>query len=143
MSISLALNENGDVFLNSEGGIGRARDFFQVVQHVTTRLRFYKGEWFLNTDAGVDYFGKILIKPSNLALTESLIKNEIINTPEVESLTSFEMSFDSVTRKLKIQFSASTVFGEIGFLDEGEDVIRIYKDGVEINFQNTSTFNYD
>ena len=143
MSIAMALNQDGDAFLNLNGSIGRVRDFFQVVQHVTTRLRFYKGEWFLNTDAGVDYFGKILIKPSNLALTESLIKNEIINTPEVESLNSFEMVFDSFTRKLKIQFSAATVFGELGFLDEGEDKIRIYKDGIEIDFRSGNTFNYD
>ena len=55
----------------------------------------------------------IFIKPVNLASVESIFKTRILETPGVEKLTVFSMDFDSVTRYLRVEFTAETIYGVI------------------------------
>ena len=110
--IALALDSNNDLALVN-GQILRVTQAEQVVQHVRTRLLFYLGEWFLDTSAGVPYFQEIFLKPANIANVESRIKAQIIETPEVESLTSFSLDFNKTTRVVRIFFEARTIYGDI------------------------------
>jgi len=107
-----ALNSSNDLTLTS-GSISRTDEGDQVVQHVRTRLLFYEGEWFLDTDAGIPYIQEVFIKPANIALTEGLIKAEITQTPGVEKLISFVSDFNKTTRTLTVDFEALTEFGEV------------------------------
>jgi len=110
--IGRALNKCNDLFLEN-GRIGTIQAGDQVVQHVRTRLLTYLGEWFLDINAGLPYFQNIFTKPVNLTLTESVIKNEILQTPDVNKLVSFEFTFDRTKRILEIEFEAETTFGEV------------------------------
>jgi len=105
--MAIALDSNNDMFADN-GAIRRVVGGAQVVQHVRSRLLTYYGEWFLDTTAGVPYFEEVFIKPANLANVESLIKQTILQTEGVATLDSFELIFESNTRKLEVIFSATT-----------------------------------
>ena len=110
--IGRAVNKCNDLFLEN-GHIATVDKGDQVIQHVRERLLTYQDEWFLDTSAGLPYFQEIFTKPVNAVLTESAIRNEILQTPDVEKLTSFEFSFDKSKRTLSIKFNAVTTFGTV------------------------------
>jgi len=83
-----------------------------TVQAVYTRLREFKGEWYLNELDGTAWFQKILVKPPNLPVAEAEIKSRIVQTDGVKELLSFEMTFNNETRELLVEFSAKTIWGD-------------------------------
>lgn len=111
--IGRALDSNNDLIIQG-GQLKLVEDGPEAVQHVRTRLQFYLEEWFLDLQSGTPYFQQIFTKPANLANIESIFKSRILNTPEVERLTEFSMSYDGgAVRKLTVTFSAETTFGVI------------------------------
>ena len=110
--IGRSLNKCNDLFLEN-GSIATIDAGDQVVQHVRTRLLTYLEEWFLDTTAGLPYFQQIFIKPANLTLTEAVIRNEILETSDVEKLISFEFTFNKTKRTLEVKFEAQTTFGVV------------------------------
>lgn len=113
--IRRSFDENGDYAINHfvEGTPATA-------QAVTTRLRLFKGEWFLNLNSGVPWYTEVLTKPARLAQINTLIRNVILQTQGVASLSKFEMVFSSDIRKLAVSFTGTTVWG-----DEFTDVIGL------------------
>ena len=109
--MAIALNSDNDMFAE-DGKIKRVYDGAQVVQHVRSRLLHYLGEWFLDTLAGVDYFGKIFVKPADLAETEAELKTTILETPGFNTLDTFEMAFDNTTRLLTVSWTGTTTAGD-------------------------------
>jgi hypothetical protein len=108
--IGRALNSNNDLVLVA-GQIATVEQMAETAQHCRTRLLFYTGEWFLDTDAGTPWFQEIFVKPTNLANVESIIKSRILNTPGVLSLTDFAMDYQGGrARQLKVDFSANTIY---------------------------------
>jgi len=111
--IGYALSRDNDIFVGPDGNLATVRDGAEVVQHVRSRLQFFRGEWFLDLEAGTPWFQDVFTKPANLGLVESIIKSRILDTNNVESLTAFSMEFDSIERVLTVSFTAVTTFGVI------------------------------
>lgn len=109
---SRALNSDNDLIVENDS-LKVIDESAQVVQHVRTRLLFYLEEWFLDLNAGTPWMQQVFIKPVNLANVESIIKQRILQTPEVDSLNTFSMNFDSSSRGLSVSFSANTIYGII------------------------------
>lgn len=84
-----------------------------IAQSVYTRLRLLRGEWFLDTDAGVPYLQDIMVKPVNLSLAESAIKQAIIATDGIKELRTFELLFDQETRQATIHATVTTDFDDV------------------------------
>lgn len=95
-----------------QGVANYARDDEATAQAVKTRLLLFN-EWFLDTDAGVPYLQKVMIKPSNLPLAEALIKRTILQTEGVAELRSFGMTFDREIRRLTIQATVANTYGTV------------------------------
>src|SRR5437667_12690157 len=61
-----------------------------IRQDVRARLRFFAGEWFLNTDEGVPYFEHVLVKNPDQSLLRSVFRDVIlgargvIDVPEIQ-----------------------------------------------------------
>lgn len=108
--IGKALNSDNDIFLEN-GQFALVEEGAETVQHVRTRLLFYRGEWFLDLEAGVPYFEEIFVKPVNLANVESILKQTILQTDGVERLLTFSLDYENTTRKLTVEFSAETIYG--------------------------------
>jgi hypothetical protein len=86
-----------------------------VAQHLRIRLRFYLGEWFLDTRVGIPFYTQIFVKNPNLAAINTVFRRAIVSTPGVEILERLDLALDSATRQLTLEFTAKL---------DGEDVAR-------------------
>lgn len=107
-------------FINGQIGMVTGRDY--VRQRITTKLQFYFGEWYLDTSQGVPWYEDVLVKPVNLILTDSIIKNTILTTPGVTGLTQFSSTFDAKTRNYSVSFRAATTYGTLEFNFPGQQL---------------------
>jgi len=83
-----------------------------VAQAISTRLKLWQGEWFLDTTAGTPWLQKILAKSSN---PEAYIRKAILGTTGVLSLASFSGSFVGDTRTLTVSGTVDSLFGQAQF----------------------------
>ena len=111
-----ALDNAGDIVTSGNQFLatGSAEE---VAQNVRTRLRFYLGEWFLDTRIGTPWFDSdnvkgILGKGGSLSQKESAIKREILQAPGLSRMTEFKMDYDLQTRALSVQTSIISKSGE-------------------------------
>lgn len=111
--ISLALDSSNNLILGANGQLTTVDEGAEVVQHVRSRLLFYRGESPIDTTQGVPYFEQIFVKPTNLPLAESLLKTEILQTSGVAALTDFGLQYDSNSRELTVTFASETTFGTV------------------------------
>ena len=105
--INLQLDDSGDIFTRNYG-LARTSGNDQVAQRISTRLKLLLGEWFLDTGAGVPWFDQILIKNPNRAIVQGVLKRAILQTPKVNDLIRFDISEDSVNRKIVVNFTVTT-----------------------------------
>lgn len=107
----LAINEDGDLLIaNYDLQIVTSLD--QTIQELIIRLKFFLGEWFLDTEAGIPYYQDFFVKAPNQIRIESVLKNEILDTPGILELTSFVSDFDEINRKYSVRFGALADEGE-------------------------------
>lgn len=82
-----------------------------VAQAVATRLRLFSGEWFLDVTEGTPYvqavFGKHTAQTYGPALRE-----RILDTEGVTGLAAFETVYDGEERRLTVNATIETVYGE-------------------------------
>lgn len=101
--LGLALDaRTHDLFLAPDGNLAMAEDNEAIAQHVKQRLLFYRGEWFLDTEAGVPWFQEIFVRPHNDGIIEALIKREILDTDGIAELTEFKMQVDGRKRSITV-----------------------------------------
>jgi hypothetical protein len=77
-----------------------------VAQHLKIRLRFVRGEWFLDQRVGIPYRSQIWVKNPNLAAIRTTYRRSILSTPGVDKLERIDLSFDAPTREMRLEFSA-------------------------------------
>jgi len=94
------LTDEGE--LDTDGGLTLVTGVLATAQKIVIRLRFFKGEWFLDLDTGLDYIGVILRKGTPLPLIASLYREALAETPGVESVISLDLEFDRPTRNLRV-----------------------------------------
>lgn len=115
MGTNLALTNDSNpqdiYFVNGQLAFVTEKDY--VAQRVRTRLQLFLGEWFLDISQGVPWFEEILVKPANIVTTQALIKNTILNTPEVTGIESYSDSFDPVNRKYTVNTVINSIYGQV------------------------------
>jgi len=103
-----ALDEVGDIVTSGTQFL-TGDSAQEAAQNVTTRLKFFTNEWFLNMTDGTPWFDTngipgILGKSSRtLSSKESAIKQRILLAPSVAGMTSFSVDFELSERKLTVQ----------------------------------------
>jgi|VirMetMinimDraft_7_1064189.scaffolds.fasta_scaffold89628_2 hypothetical protein len=83
-----------------------------IVQRLTIKLQFFKGEWFLNKLFGIPYNQSVFVKGATKAQVDSIFRSQIINTEGVEEIISFNSTFDAATRNYSVGFSCRAVTGD-------------------------------
>lgn len=101
------LDADGDYVL------GTGDDFHEdtpdaVAQAILTRLRLFRGDWFLDPFAGVPWKPAILGK-SSAEEYDAVIRETIIGTQGVDSIESY--SSDLEGRTLNIAATVETIYG--------------------------------
>ena len=116
--IDLALDQQtGDLILYNFD-LGLVDKLNQVIQNLAIRLRFIRGEWFLNIDAGIPYYQYFFVKKPNRIQIESFIINEIVTTRNISQLTEFSSGYDAVYRRFRVRFKAISDYGVVEFDEE-------------------------
>lgn len=85
----------------------------EVRQRIMARLRFFKGEWFLDTRLGIPYFQNVLVKSPNLPAIGAMLRRAILTTRGVIELVSFDLRFNETDRSLALTFHARTAEGDV------------------------------
>lgn len=118
--VGLSIKPHNDIYLNDDGNLALVTGAEAIGQHIRQRLMAWRGEWFLDTSAGVEWTEYVLGRPpSEMAIAEATIKAEIVGTPGVSEILEFDAEYDRVSRGLR----ASRIV-----------VLTIYDDVLEIQF---------
>ena len=110
----LKLDENGDLAIEDDDLV-IIEGIDAIAQDCEVRLKFFQGEWFLDTRLGVPWFQNILGQKPRLIAVKAILKKAILSTPGILSILDFDMDWDGVTRTLSVEFRANTVEGEFSF----------------------------
>lgn len=109
IALNIALNDlvikNNDLILidNAE----------RVAQQVLITLRFWLGEWFLDTREGVPYLEYILVKNPNMSHIKQILTEKIKSVDGVNSIVSLNFDFRRIRRELYVDFEINTDYGLI------------------------------
>jgi len=83
-----------------------------VAQAISTRLKLWRDEWFVDTSDGTPYTQDVLGKRQQRT-PEAAIKKRILGTPGVTAITAFSSQYDGDTRILRIEATVDTLYGPV------------------------------
>lgn len=95
-------------------------DAQRVAQQIKITLQFWKGEWFLDTDAGVPYLERILVKNPNASHIRQVIQQQIASVDGVKSASIDSVLIDNRQRSAVVVYSAVT---DKGLIDHEEVIL--------------------
>ena len=105
-----ALDSNGDM------QFGRSlRDYhistrFGVGQVVSTRLRLWLGQWYLNVADGTPYPTKVLGKYTDQT-RDAVVQARIYGAPGVTAIRGYNSQLDRQSRDFTVHASIDTIYG--------------------------------
>jgi hypothetical protein len=109
---TLAINSDNDLYFTDRRLtiISGSNTDEEILQRIKIRLRFFKDEWYLNSDHGLPYFEDILgTKNVDINGVESLFREQILDVEGVREITESAIDYDGTTRKLSYSFSAVSI----------------------------------
>lgn len=107
---TLALNSNNDFYFNNKklAIITGNNTDEEILQRIKMRLRFFKDEWFLNSEHGLPYFQDILgTKNLDFNIVESILREQILSVQGVKEIV--ESSIDYDTNKRQFIYSVNLI----------------------------------
>lgn len=113
MAEDIAMNINTNDLVLQDGDLMLIDDAERVAQQILISLRFWYGEWFLNTSEGVPYLEYILIKNPNIAHVRQVLTEAIEQVEGVQSVDSMTIDFDRQWRRLAVDYAVTTSYGLI------------------------------
>lgn len=110
--LDILLDDDGDIVVDPINGITFVSGIDGVAQLVRIALRLFRGEWFLDLDAGVPYLQTILGQKFNAeTLREEIVKAVVVVEGVVE-ITELTIDFDNATREVSVAVALRTQFGD-------------------------------
>lgn len=77
-----------------------------IRQDLTSRLRTFLGEWFLDQNVGIPFFREFLVKNPNQRVVRSVLREVILDTQGIQEIQSLEIELDTTTRTLGVVLTA-------------------------------------
>ena len=110
---SLKNPDLGDLALEDAGTeLVRTQLADEVSQRIHVRMKFFRGEWFLNLNEGAPYYQSILIKGPSDSEIRFIFTTLIRQTEGVSEVTKLDYSISS-TRRLSLTFQARLEDGSL------------------------------
>lgn len=103
----------GDARFDVDGDIEAVTEEIEVIrQAVQQAWRTQKGEWFLDTDFGVDYVGLVFVKsPDTKVAIPAELRRVALSVDGVDRVDNIELTINSITRKMTGSATIDTQFG--------------------------------
>lgn len=114
---ALSLDARHDLHLGDDGSLATVTDAAAVAQHVTQHLKFWEGEWFLDTTAGVPWLEFVFVRPFDQAVSETVLKDAILGVPGVREIVAFGVEFHPTRREFEAY--------DVQILTEFDEVVTI------------------
>ncbi|MBN8472319.1 hypothetical protein JYJ95_37940 [Corallococcus exiguus] len=105
-----ALSEDGDLAFVG-GGAVLVRGAAAIAQECRLALLLVRGEWFLDVRDGVDYFGRVWVKPPNAEDASAAFRAALLSVPGVESVRQVQLSLNAAERRLSVSYAATATDG--------------------------------
>jgi len=83
----------------------------RIAQQIKITLKFWLGEWFLDTSKGVPYLKYVLVKDPNMNHIRAIFRERILDVPGVTALKSLGLILDRKNRTLTVNYEAETTEG--------------------------------
>ncbi|MDN7790435.1 hypothetical protein QZM66_22995 [Burkholderia contaminans] len=101
---------------NGDWTFGRGRADYadrseSVAQRVTTRLRSFRGDWFLDLDHGLPWIER-MERGNERDRLEGDIKRQILGTEGVAQTLAFDTSVDVKTRRMTVVVTIRDIYGD-------------------------------
>ncbi len=90
---------------------------------LTSRLKFFKGEWFLDKRQGMPYFEAVFVKNPDLSLVQSIFRRALLATPGVLSVARIVTTFDRASRSFVIDPLEIVLTGGVVFRAQPDEFI--------------------
>jgi len=103
----------GDIDITNNSLRLTSSDLEEVRQKVEIRLRTFRGEWFMNINAGLPYFQKMLQKGSSKSFLDTQIKSTTLATTGVIAITKFNSEINQSLRKYSATMTVTTSEGSV------------------------------
>ena len=120
MAYDLAMNINtNDLILTQNDAKTNRYDLLlidnaeRVAQQILITMRFWYGEWFLDTSQGVPYLEYILVKNPNIAHIRQILREQITSVEGAITLDSLELDYNIRERSLFVEYAVTTNYGLI------------------------------
>jgi hypothetical protein len=95
----------GDLAVDS-GRLLFFEDLDHIRQTIACRLRFGRGEWFLDLREGVPYYQVVLVKNPDFSVIRALFRRVILTVSGVLSVPVLTLELDRASRTLSVSFQA-------------------------------------
>ena len=115
--MDLKLDASGDLDFE-DGDLVLVDGTDAIAQDCRVRLRFFLGEWFLDTRLGVPWFQKILGQKPRLNAVRDILQRAALTTPGLLSLSDFSLDYEGATRRLSVSFTGHADSGSFEFETE-------------------------
>lgn len=102
----------GDLVLH-DGDVLLIDNAERVAQQILITLRFWLGEWFLDTKDGIPYLEYVLVKSPNLLHIRQIFTEAMEKVDGVKRVEEMNLAFDVKNRSLRVDYEASTDYGLI------------------------------
>jgi hypothetical protein len=98
--------------------LGTGADFLTdtpeaVGQAISTRLKLWQGEWFIDTTEGMAWATEVLGKRFQNTSPDSAIQRCILGTQGVIEIEEYSSTYEGNTRKLTVTATVSTIYGSV------------------------------
>ena len=102
-----------DLIVSDTGDLGVVDGGQEIGQLILMRLRWFLGEWFLDTTQGVPWRQQVLGQTSLTPEAEQRLQNTILSTPGVQQIAQWQASVDARQRVLRVAFCAIVTGGTV------------------------------
>ena len=87
-----------------------------VRQRLSIALQLFRGEWFLDAEAGVPWFQDILKKGVPPGRVDEILRKAILGVTDVNRIVTYTPAvIDKVTRVITVAFTVDSVYGPVDF----------------------------
>ena len=105
-----------------------------IKQAILIKLRWFFSEWIYNTNLGIEWFEKILIKNPNKLLVRRMIEDAVLSVDGVTDVSDTKLTIFNETRKARISFKYKTINGAYDVMETidfeaDEEVLVCYVSG--------------
>jgi len=102
----------GNLALSKDGNFGVVTGLEGLRQRVQTKLKLWRGEWFLDTTKGIPYRQSIFRRPASPGLASQTITKSILEEVEVTDVRKVSATIDSTTRVFSYSAQVASIYGE-------------------------------